>query len=195
MLMAGIWTYNKNNKTLFYYRLLDFFRVESGYTLFLGSSSIDRLRTIDLYACKTPVIYGFHNGKTEHISEYLFQADINEVGRVILYIGENDLATGKPYLQTFSELRDIVRNIRAQTQAPIGIVKIKYSPARASAHPDFLRLNTALEDTFDSEQQHNVRLIPFDSIRSSSFFSNDGIHLNRNGNRSFIRMLNDFCEG
>lgn len=183
--------YVNTDKTNLSYWYQDFVRKNEPYTLLLGSSSILRIPSDLLVDCKKPVIYGFNNGTTETIESYLLHANFKNASKVVLYIGENDIAQGERPEITFNQLKAIVTSIEAKTEGPIGIVKLKYSPARANEHTGVLGFNKLLEEHYDDKQF--VQLIPFDEIMGVRWFISDGIHLNDKGNRQFSQWINDFC--
>lgn len=179
------------DKTNLRYWYQDFVRKNEPYTLLLGSSSILRMPLDLLFDCKKPVIYGFNNGTTESIESYFLHANFKNARKVILYIGENDIAYGEDAAATFSQLKAVVKAIESKTTGSIGIVKLKYSPARASAHNDVFSFNRMLDKYYANAQ--GVTLIPFDEIIDIRWFVDDGVHLNSNGNRQFSEWINDFC--
>lgn len=183
--------YAKMNKTNIRYWYQDFTRDNSPYTLLLGSSSILRMPGDLLKDCENPVIYGFNNGLTENINSYLKFANLDNVNKVILYIGENDIARGEKPERTFSQLNEIIQIIKVRIKGDIALVKLKYSPSRANYHVMVLELNLMLENEFSNTE--GVKLIPFDEIKGADLFIADGTHLNKRGNIMFSNWINDFC--
>ena len=185
------------------------------YTLFLGSSSIARLPSAMVHDCSPMVKYGFDNGTTHNVSAYLSFANLQNVDKVVMYIGENDMARGELPTVTATEVIGLVNTIqaRARTSIPIALIKIKYSPARQFAHGAFLQFNELMETRYNAEDlgvapdnslNNNgdllnvdstplVSLLPFDTLSESYYFVNDGIHLNALGNNKFTQFINDFC--
>jgi len=180
-----------SDKTNLRYWFQDFARQDKPYTLLLGSSSIFRLSPSLLTHCNNPVIYGFNNGTTESVNAYLSFANLENASKVIIYIGENDIAYGEQFATTFMQLNNIVNTVKSQTKAEIGLIKIKYSPARASSHEDMLEFNGMLVKQYAEDSL--VQLIPFDKISNKSWFISDGVHLNNAGNRQFSEWINNFC--
>lgn len=191
LVVAAIFAYINVDKTNVRYWYQDFVRKNEPYTLLLGSSSILRIPTNLLTDCKNPVVYGFNNGTTESIDSYLRYAKVEYATKIILYIGENDIARGENFETTFSQLKGIIQTFDANSGVEIGIVKLKYSPARAKFHDEFLLFNNSLEREFANTQDR--KLIPFDEINTANSFIADGIHLNRAGNTQFSSLINDFC--
>lgn len=182
--------YAKMDKTNLRYWYQDFTRENHPYTLLLGSSSILRMPVDLLNNCENPVVYGFNNGTTESIESYLQFAKLDNVSEVILYIGENDIARGEKPEITFSQLQTILDIFIEQTKGKIGLVKLKYSPARTNKRSEVLSFNRMLEQYMNSER---IELIPFDEIKHESWFVADGIHLTSSGNNQFSKWINDFC--
>lgn len=183
--------YSNTDKTNLRYWYQDITRDNQPYTLLLGSSSILRMPVDLLIDCENPVVYGFNNGTTESIERYLRFANLDNANKVILYIGENDIARGEKPEITFSQLKEIIQIIDAGSKATIAIVKLKYSPSRTSSHIGVLELNRMLENEFANTQ--GIKLIPFDEINAAHLFIADGIHLNKRGNIMFSNWINEFC--
>lgn len=191
VLVVVLSIYISVNKTNVAYWFQDYTRKNQSYTLLLGSSSIDRLPKKLLSDCIRPVVYGFSNGTTESVQSYLDHANLKYASKIVLYIGENDIAAGEDPLKTLRQLQVIVDNIKKKSTAEIALVKLKYSPARAKVHVNMLSFNQALE-----KQYLNVRpihLIPFDELEHANWFVSDGVHLNKVGNQRFAEWINEFC--
>jgi lysophospholipase L1-like esterase len=183
--------YHKANKTVWFYWLQDWNRDTHDYTLIMGSSSIGRLPATQLGYCRNVVLYGFNNGTTEDLSKYLRHANLQNTSKVIVYIGENDIAQNESPQTTFLQHSQLIENIRAKSSAAIAIVKLKYSPARIPHHANMLTFNKLLETTYKDDD--SAQLIAFDSIKGRDYYLSDGIHLNRRGNTIFLNMIDTFC--
>ena len=181
-----------HKRTLLKYWWQDVTRDKIPFTLLLGSSSIARLPANLLVDCRNPILYGFHNGTTESISQYLAISKAFDASKIVLYIGENDIAHGEAYQDTFAQLTQIIQTIHTKTDAKIGLVKLKYSPVRVSVHADIQAFNTLLENTYGSSIK--VELIPFDRFSNPNLFLQDGVHLNAEGTRIFAPLINQFCK-
>lgn len=192
LLVISVLSYHKANKTVWFYWLQDLIREGQDFTLVLGSSSIDRLPSHKLKKCQNIVLYGFDNGIVEDISRYVKFADLSNISQLIIYIGENDIARNEDPKVTFAQYNQLINDIRAISSAPIGLIKLKYSPARARFHNQMADFNSLLEKKYQT--QRGLKLIPFDEIRQSYYFISDGIHLNKDGNTAFLKMLDKFCE-
>jgi hypothetical protein len=197
MLALGLYlTVDKNQRLVVSYWLQDWQRTmqkpTENYTLFLGSSSIVRLPVEMLGDCAPIVKYGFSNGTTEDVSAYLANASLRNVARVVIYIGENDIARNEAPQVTVQQVNELIDDIKIKTAAPIALVKLKYSPARQQFHGDFLRFNQAM----DAQYTHSTRisLLPFDKLKQRQLYVSDGIHLNARGNVSFSQLINAFCK-
>ncbi|MFT6269538.1 MAG: lysophospholipase L1-like esterase [Alphaproteobacteria bacterium] len=196
MLSAGLYlSIDKEQRQLLSYWWLDWQHTTQSptqhYTLFLGSSSIARLPDNMLEDCKPFVKNGFSNGTTENVSEYLANASLHNVARVVVYIGENDIARGEPAQVTVQQVIDLVDAIKTKTEAPIALVKLKYSPARQQSHAAFMRFNQAIDAQYAKSSR--VSLLPFDTLKQRLFYVSDGIHLNGQGNAKFTQFINSFC--
>lgn len=188
--LGWTWYHKVDTKTALYW-WQDRMRGDTRYVLFLGSSSIDRLPEEMLDKCQESVVLGFHNGTIESLETYLIGADLEHAQAIVLYIGENDLAYGEELKITISQFDNLIQRFRLDSSAQIGVMTIKFSPARVASHVDFLGFNRHLEQYATADS--SVSLIPFDSIKSSEFFSKDGIHLNARGYSELSTMFNEFC--
>ncbi len=173
-------------------------RDEASYTLFLGSSSIARLPANMVTACKPTVIYGFENGVAEDILMYLKFAELEKASRVIVYIGENDIAQGEQPLVTLSQVNRIITELLTLQHLEISIMTVKPSPRRVRHHLDFTKFNQALKEDWSQLEESNsntkrVSFIPFHNISNVIYYSRDGVHLNNAGYNVLSEMINATC--
>jgi lysophospholipase L1-like esterase len=216
--MLALFLADRHNRQIIGYWWQDFKRssdqTTEKYTLLLGSSSIARLPNNLISACRPFVKYGFENGTTESINTYLRYGNLENLSKVILYIGENDIASKEPPQVTFNQLNNLLNIIQSKTNAPIAIIKLKYSPARQNTHAQMQKFNQKLEARFGKIKQgvqnvqtqtnvasiknqelvSRISLIPFDGLKQKYLYVQDGVHLNRAGYLKFTQLINAYCE-
>ena len=156
-----------------------------GAVLFTGSSSIRRWASLDQDFQSVPVINRGFGGAEFH--EVVFYA--NRImfpyrpGRIVLYAGDNDLASGKSPETVFAHYRGLIDLVRSRLpDTRIACISIKLSPAR-------LHLRSAIEETNASIQEYthtDDRLAYIDVFASMlgpagsprhEFYVEDGLHL------------------
>lgn len=196
--IVAICVYVLSNKQMVSYWYQDRLRDETSYTLFLGSSSIARLPENKVTQCEPTVIYGFENGVAEDIQTYLKFAKLQNVERIILYIGENDIAHGEAFSVTLSQVNEIITELLEFPELNISLMTIKPSPRRARFHSEFIQFNQSLEEYWSKSgilknQGGRLSFIPFHLIDRPVYYSQDGIHLNNAGYNALSLMINDAC--
>lgn len=190
---ALIYYWYQINREVISFWFEDRLRSDGVYTLLLGSSSIARLPARRLEDCNNPVAYGFNNGKVADIRRYLSWADLDNVNHLIIYIGENDIAHGASAEIVFAEFKELVLDLQntSTSDTRIGIVSLKFSPARKKRHQEFRRFNALINDFYGDRPQ--VAIIPYHQLSALSLYSIDGIHLNDEGTAKLLGMFDAFC--
>jgi lysophospholipase L1-like esterase len=173
------------------YWLQDFNERAVDYTFLIGSSSIARMPRDLLNDCGANKIYGFSNGTVEDIQTYLRFAELKNAKKIVIYIGENDIARGEASSLTFQQFVNLLNSIREKSDVPIGIASLKFSPAREDAHAEFETFNKRLHELVSAT--NNLHLIPYHQIKQKWLYSKDEIHTNNEGTTLFANMINEFC--
>ncbi|MDX1971045.1 MAG: GDSL-type esterase/lipase family protein [Candidatus Sumerlaeia bacterium] len=114
---------------------------------------------------------------------------------VILYVGDNDIATGLHPEEVMLILDSLCREIRQRLpESRVYILSVKPSPSRWNLQPQFDALN-ALYQQYAAEhpntlfvEMRTVLLLP-DGTPDPACYLRDGLHLNREGYRRWTEVL------
>lgn len=112
---------------------------------------------------------------------------------IVLYAGENDLASGTPVAQVMSErTRFLAQKARMFPDVPVILISLKPSPARWNDRPDQLAYNADTRQlTEDSRELSYVEIGPLlmNDDRPGDHYIADGIHLKPEGYRLWTAAL------
>ncbi len=161
-------------------------------TRFIGSSTIDRMPLYNLDGCGTTRALGFDNGTVDSLQRYVAGANFAGLNNIVIYIGENDIAQGQSVEQVWANLQQLVQYIDTHSSANIGIMLVKYSPARARFHEDYKVLNALIKKNY--KDNVSINTIAFNSISSRRFYVGDGVHLNAYGYQQLFMLITRFCD-
>ena len=179
---------------------LDDARMAPGSIAFLGSSSIRLWRTLRADFPDREVINAGFGGSTIH--NWLFYGPrlisrINPAA-VVLYVGENDLATGSTPAQAFEDLSRLYHLLRIVYPAvPVAVLAVKTSPSR-TAFTAAIDAYNALARGFLVTRDHATFLDAAAELRGPDgaprpeFFQADGLHLSASGYAIFRRHVATF---
>jgi lysophospholipase L1-like esterase len=101
--------------------------------VFTGSSSIRMWKSLDKdFPGKRVVNRGFGGSQTDAVVFYADRVIVPyKPKQVVIYIGDNDLASGKSVDKVFSDLKELFEHIRKEVpKATITFISIKPSPSR-----------------------------------------------------------------
>ena len=165
---------------------------------FYGSSSfrIWNSATEDLGSLDI-VNLGFGGGTYLSASHYLHQLLVPlKPGRVVLYFGENDIASdGLKAQTTLRHLQDLRHRIsRALPQADVFVLAIKHSPARWIYRQEFNLFNQTARDWCKGHERTtwldpNPDLIGENGLPMFRYYLPDLVHLNAAGYAVWSEML------
>ncbi|GLR70920.1 hypothetical protein [Agaribacter marinus] len=194
---VAILNLERNTKLLIQYYWEDYLSLDAGATIFVGSSTIARLTQSALGHCEPLRIRGFENGHTSDVLRYLKTLPLDKVKSLVLYVGENDIAHGLSYVDALKELEYVLSYLESAKsdvtaeKVSIALLTIKNSPQRPIYHHQFEQFNVELEKI--QHKYTNLHLIPLASLKASTYFLSDGIHLNSPGYGVLNNWINEFC--
>ena len=117
---------------------------------------------------------------------------------VIIYAGDNDLATGEPPEQVFDSFRRLFFALRTTSpDLPIAFVSVKPCPARFKYIQNIERFNQLVDD-FLGTQSHTDYIDLYSDLLGpdhrpiGSFFRSDQIHLSQAGYQIFKRDITEY---
>ena len=186
------------------YLVQDYFSPPSATNLMLGSSSIARLvseKYLDP-ACGAWTNRGVGSSTIKDTLRYLRLTKANEsMNKVILYLGENDLAKGTDFQTVLARYKTLLQALSEKFKnATVNIVPVKPSLSRMSTWATFQSLNQRIEELSESHEKlvfHNPEWM--DVYRSGSdhethpWFLSDGVHLTHAGYLAFAEPINKAC--
>lgn len=112
---------------------------------------------------------------------------------IVLYAGENDIATGTPVAQVMSERSHfLAQTTRMFPEVPVILVSLKPSPARWNNRPEQLAYNADTRHlTEDSRDLSYVEIGPLlmNGDRPGDHYVADGIHLKPEAYRLWVPAL------
>jgi lysophospholipase L1-like esterase len=164
---------------------------EKGSILFVGSSSFTIWKDIQNYFPEYAIINrGFGGSSLSDVIHYA--SDIiypYQPSQVVIYCGENDLATSAnvnadTVLNRFSKLFSMIR--KEVPRAHILFISIKPSPSRAKYMPEMVRANELIRKYLRRESGtgfvdvYNKMLLD-DGSPMQDIFLSDKLHMNKNG--------------
>jgi len=167
--------------------------------LFAGSSSIGLWNSAKAF----PNLYVINRGfGGSHISDQLFYyEDVvkkYKPSKIVFYCGDNDIADGKSADQVVNDFIALFENIKADIP-PVKIfyLPIKPSLARWNWWGEMNKANQIIKKRCDSEDMLffvdiATPMLNEQGSPDSSFFEEDGLHLNENGYALWNKVLSEF---
>ena len=166
--------------------------------LFTGSSSIRFWDTAQAFSDRTVINRGFGGS---HISDMLFYYE-RIIGRfspslIVLYCGENDIASGAALFHVFEDYLELIELIRQDfPDIPVLYISIKPSSSRIEHTERFAAFNRMVQ----SHNRSNPDLYYIDLATSltrngspdDSYFIDDLLHLNNRGYELWNERLSAF---
>jgi len=167
---------------------------------FVGSSSMHKWVTVqaDMRPWNTHN-RGVDGAKVDYLASR-FQSDppLAPPSAIVLYAGENDIASGVSTASVFGSLKTVIAEKRARYGAlPIFYVTIKPSPTRWRFRPQQAELNRLMTGYAQgSRDLRIVDIVPAMMVngRPGPFYQADGIHLSHAGYRRWGRAVHKALE-
>ncbi len=172
---------------------------EKGAILFVGSSSFAMWKDIKNYFPEYSIINRGFGGSTltdviHYASDIIYPY---QPSQVVIYCGENDLATSAnanadTVLNRFSKLFGMIR--KEVPNAHILFVSIKPSPSRAKYMPEMVRANELIKKYLKRRPRtgfvdvYNKMLLD-DGSPMQDIFLSDKLHMNKNGYKIWQKAI------
>ena len=171
-------------------------------TLFVGSSSIARWRTLANDIGISPVYSRGLNGAYIADIIYFFERIVVPLQprRIVFYCGENDIYSGKSPAQVMSDFKTLVEKVKdSLPQARIFFLSLKPSPARWARWERMVQTNRLIQ-TY-AKENNKLTYVDVSSLMFSStglprddIWAKDRLHINDQGYQLWARSINAVLE-
>jgi lysophospholipase L1-like esterase len=172
---------------------------DSGAVLFVGSSSIRMWKTVQK---DFPFIKVLNRGfGGSQMSDLLYFTDRivlkYKPSMIIVYEGDNDVASGKNPVEILGDYRAFVKKVRAKmSHVPIILLAAKPSPLRWQWASQYRLLNQLLEKYVASAKDENLMFVDIFSPMigengkpKPEIFLSDSLHMNEKGYQIWKKVL------
>lgn len=163
-------------------------------TLFIGSSSIRLWDVVASFPATGIVNRGFGGATTPDVLHYYKRLlPPSPPANVIVYVGENDLATGAKPDRIAKDILTLLDRLRADyPRARIVFLSLKPSPIRWTLWPRMVEVNAIVAaragKDFDYMDVGKILLAP-DGLPDAQLFRPDGLHMNPRGYRLWTQVV------
>ena len=160
-----------------------------GLTLFIGSSSIKKWKTLEQDFPKNTVLNrGFGGSWTADVLHYMDRIVLPyKPSRIVVYCGENDIAHGEAMgvpLENWKIFVERVRKVLPETR--LYYIPMKPNPKRWNLWPEYKKGNRLIQDYCEKKNIFflgNIpkRMLGEDGNPRPGIFAKDQLHLNAEG--------------
>ncbi|MEX2601520.1 MAG: GDSL-type esterase/lipase family protein [Balneolaceae bacterium] len=169
--------------------------------LFVGSSSIRLWKTAISFSDYNVINRGFGGS---HTSDLLYFYDslikVYDPELIVLYIGENDIAAGKPMDQALLDYKELVRRIRSDhPTAHTLFISIKASSSRWDDWGRMREFNERVREfSYQTDRHHYIDMATSlqnnQGLPDDRYFLEDRLHLNDLGYQVWNRLFIPFAD-
>lgn len=157
--------------------------------LFTGSSSIRRWEDLSSYFPGKQVLNrGFGGSQASDLLQYADRiTGQHKIKQILIYEGDNDLASGKTVDRVVGDLKQIVIHYQEKyPKATVSFLSVKPSPARLQYIPQIKEVNEQMKAFMLSRRKAQFidvfsPLLREDGNPKPEIFVSDGIHMNAQG--------------
>ncbi|WP_416307853.1 GDSL-type esterase/lipase family protein [Neptunicella sp. SCSIO 80796] len=165
-------------------------------TLFVGSSSIRYWHTATAFPDIPVINRGFGGSVTAEVLE-VYPVVIGKYtpARVVIYVGDNDIASGVSVTDTVAQLKQLFSRISTDfPQAEVIFLPIKPSLSRWHQWPLMQQVNQTIQTLANMTEKLTyvdvaTPLLNADGEPDKSVFRQDGLHLNDKGYAIWNKIL------
>jgi len=172
--------------------------VADGGVLFLGSSSIRLWKLSTGFPDARTINHGFGGATvTDVLAHYDLLVGQLRPESIVVYVGENDLAQGRPARDVARDVGTLLRRLRADFPAArIAYLSIKVAPARLAHRRAIAQANALIgaqagDTHFDFIDAADELRLP-DEAPDTSYFGRDGLHLSESGYARWNRIVRSY---
>jgi lysophospholipase L1-like esterase len=160
-----------------------------GGVVFVGSSSIRLWQNLEGdFKTATVIKRGFGGSKLSDCVDYLPRlVTVYQPKQVVVYAGDNDLASGEAPKDVLASFKALVEGIRKELpEARIAYVSIKPSPSREKLMPEIRQTNNLIRDysaTIEGVDYIDIftAMVDAQGKPRPELFSRDMLHMNAQG--------------
>jgi lysophospholipase L1-like esterase len=175
---------------------------EKGGVVFTGSSSIKLWNTLEKDFPKANIINtGFGGSQTHELILYLDELVISfEPKKVFIYVGENDINSGKSVRQIINEYGVIMERVSASNpEVAFYFIGVKPSPSRWDKKAQMEALNNEIKVL--SKSKHRVtyidvwtKMLDKEGNPNENLFIADRLHMNGKGYKIWKKAVKPYLD-
>ena len=162
---------------------------ELGGIVFIGSSSIRGWRSLSSdFADKNVLNRGFGGSELVDAVNYFDRLVAKyEPKQVVLYIGENDIASGKCPGVVFNKFKEFAKRMRVQLpESELLFLSLKPSIARWDKYPEMEEVNAMVKKYASTRKgvkfiDISTAMLGENGLPKPEFYINDGLHMTEEG--------------
>lgn len=171
-----------------------------GGILFVGSSSIRGWRSVaEDYPGRHVINRGFGGSEIGDVLHFFDRVILRYQPRqVVLYAGDNDIASGKSAETVFGNFQKLVGKFEEELpDTELIFLSIKPSTARWEMYPQMSKVNSMVEEL--AQRKENVTYVDVSSamlnqegVPNESYLLGDGLHMTQEGYELWARILEPY---
>ncbi|MCH8499092.1 MAG: hypothetical protein LAT63_11485 [Marinobacter sp.] len=178
--------------------IADYFFDDGSKVLAIGSSTISLVPEEYFVACGQLRRRGIGNSTIDDAIRYVNLAPrSNDISRVFVYVGENDIHYGQDVDFVLSRLLVLIEGLlKKYPDGVVHLIALKLSPARSESHESFLSFNQRVK--YHTLMFNEGRVV-FEShflgiAEDKHYFLDDMVHLNEYGYSTVFSFVEHRCQ-
>lgn len=173
-----------------------------GKILFTGSSSIRLWENLPEYFPDKQILNrGFGGSQTDEVVYYADRIVVPyKPKQVVIYSGDNDIASGKTPEKVLADFKELFSKIRAASpKATVTFISIKPSPSRKQHLPSINRANALVKEFLTKEKRtayvdiYNPMLLPGGKF-NPELYQADSLHMTKAGYDIWARVIKPYLK-
>lgn len=165
--------------------------------VFVGSSSFTMWKDLEkVYKDYNAINRGFGGSTLKDANEYVEEIVLAYKPRqVVIYSGENDIASGTTADETFNRFNTLFDKIRKELpKAKITYISMKQSPSREKFKSELLKANRLIKEYIEKQKKAdyvdvNAKMLDGDGNPRPELFLNDMLHMKQAGYDIWIKEI------
>ncbi len=170
--------------------------------VFTGSSSIRMWTNLEtLYKGYHAINRGFGGSVLTNVNDYRNELIIKHKPRqVVIYCGDNDIASGATAEQTFEIFKTLFNNLRTSLpKTNITFISMKLSPSRAKFIPDVLKANASIKGFIAKQKNASFiditsKMLDANGEMRPELFQNDMLHMKPAGYEIWAKEITPYLK-